>query len=391
MPKIAGAYDYHDPRDPRDAFDRFEQRDCEPRDKGSRFADRGRPFTQDEIDAFLERGGAITICPTPVQPEPDPPGLSKIQEMWALTFDPLADLNKAMAICRDHVGLIKATSGRDRDKAQRVRSTVKGILEGMTFADVAAEMCLDRAFLSRTMADAYAKWPNLERPLKFINLTNDQARRKCGQQSTQWRFCLSTGEPIVDEGVLIWGRWPGSGPDNHVSDPDHVVKVNELKYRAFPPIRSNFMTSVAAIGHVTPGGEVIREGAPSRGAHRVEAIMLDAWGYELGTYDQHAKIRVNNRSAAIGAWHDLREQAGLPDKYFHEETEGSSCIWPLPDVGDLRDERAEWAAGERSSRGSDGSTNVRRPSTENSLRPRPRANCTRLLRYGRRAYIRCMT
>ena len=255
MPRIAKPYDYPDVSDPRHAFDRFEQRDCEPRDKGGRFAERGKPFTQDEIDAYLEGGGAISICPTPVQPDPDPPGLTKMQEAWALTFDPLAGLNSAMAACRDHIGLIKATSGRDRDKAQRVRSTVKGILEGMTFADVAAELCLDRAFLSRTMAGAYAKWPDLERPLKFINLTNDQARRKCGQQSTQWQFALRKGEPILDDGFLIWGKWPGSGPDNHVSDPDHIVKLAELQHKTFPPIRSNFGAAVAGIGHVTPGGD----------------------------------------------------------------------------------------------------------------------------------------
>ena len=214
--KIAGTYDYQDPRDPSDAFDRFEQHDYEQRDRNDGSAERGRPFTATEIEYFEFRQG-ITICPTPVQPEPEPPGLTKMQETWALTFDPLAGLDEAMATCREHINLIKATSGKDRDKASRIRNTIKGILSGMTFADIAAEMCLDRAFLSRTMADAYAKWPRLERPLTFINLLNNQARRKCGELSTAWQFALRMGEQIIDDGVLIWGSWPGSGPQQSCS------------------------------------------------------------------------------------------------------------------------------------------------------------------------------
>lgn len=195
--KIAGKYDYQDPRDPSDTFDRFERPDYEARDKDGGSAERGQPFTDAEIDTYLEAGGAITICPTPVQPEPKLPGLTKMQEAWGLTFDPLAGLDDAMVVCREHINRVRATSGRDRDKASRIRNTIKGILWGMTFADVAAEMCLDRAFLSRTMADAYAGWPRLERPLTFINLLNNQARRKCGELSTAWQFALQRGSKFL--------------------------------------------------------------------------------------------------------------------------------------------------------------------------------------------------
>ncbi len=102
MPKIAGTYDYQDPRDPSDTFDRFERADYEPRDRDGGSAERGRPFTASG-DRILRIRQGITICPTPVQPEPKPPGLSKMQEAWALTFDPLAGLDEAMATCREHI------------------------------------------------------------------------------------------------------------------------------------------------------------------------------------------------------------------------------------------------------------------------------------------------
>ena len=304
MTKIARPYDYHDVRDPSDTFNRFERPDYEPRDKSGRSAERGKPFTWAEIEYFEFRQG-ITMCPTPTQPEPELPGLTKMQEAWALTFDPLAGLDEAMATCREHIELIKATSGRDRDKASRTRNTIKGILLGITFADVAAEMCLDRAFLSRTMADAYKKWPRLERPLKFINLLNDQARRKCGQLSTQWQFALRMGEQIIDDDVLIWGSWPGSGPRNHVPDPDHVVKLAELQHKAFPPIRSNYGTMLARY----------LDEAPSRGSQRIERVYYDKWGYETKRTDGSVRVGAfkdrDRLHDSIDAWQRLREFLGL--------------------------------------------------------------------------------
>jgi hypothetical protein len=79
MPKIARPYDHQDPRDPSDTFDRFEQPDYEQRDKNGGSAERGKPFTWAEIEYFEYRQG-ITMCPTPVQPEPKLPGLTKMQE-----------------------------------------------------------------------------------------------------------------------------------------------------------------------------------------------------------------------------------------------------------------------------------------------------------------------
>ena len=352
MAKIAGNYDYQDPRDPLDSFDRFERPDYEPRDRDGISAERGQPFTEAEICSYLERGGAITICPTPVRPEPKPRGLNKMQEAWALTFDPLAGLNDAMAICQDHLNLIRLTSSRDRDKVARIKNTIKGILSGLTFADVAAEMSLDPAFLSRTMADAYARWPRLQRPLTFINLLNNQARRKCGELSTAWQFALRMGKQKVDDGVLIWGSWSRSGPQNHVAEPDHVVKLAELQHKAFPPIASNFNTAIASIASVArkgdAAGEVTWESAPSRGSQRTERIHYDRWGYETERTDGSVRIGAfKDRFGGIDAWLRLREHAGLPDKYFHKETRGMACIWPLPDVDELRKERALWAMAKR--------------------------------------------
>jgi hypothetical protein len=250
----------------------------------------------------------------------------------------------AIAICLAHIDSIKATSRKSLDKVARIRAVIKGVLEGGTFADVAAELHQDRAVISRDMADTYAKWPKLKPAITLLNLLNNMAKRR--ELSTAWQFALQRGEQIIDDGVLIWGEWPNSGPHNHVADPDHVVKLAELQHKAFPPIRSNFGASVAAISHVTPKGDVMWEGSPNRGTQRIEYVHRNKWDYETERTDGSVRIgafKDYGRHGAIDAWQELRETAGLPDKYFHEETKGNACIWPLHDVGDLGEERALWA------------------------------------------------
>ena len=163
------------------------------------------------------------------------------------------------------------------------------------------------------------------------------------------------GEQIIDDGVLIWGSWPGSGPHHHVASPDHIVKLAELQHKAFPPITSNFNTALASIASVArrgdAAGEVTWESAPNRGSQRTERIHYDKWGYETERTDGSVRIGAF-KEHDIGAWQRSRlataaQRAGLPDKYFHEETGGEACIWPLPDVGELHDERALWAIAKR--------------------------------------------
>ena len=325
MPKIARPYDYQDPRDPSDALDRFEQPDYEPRDKNGGSAERGQPFTWAEIEYFEFRQG-ITMCPTPVQPEPKLPGLTKMQEAWALTFDPLAGVSDAVADLSRRISTSsKQRHARSLDKARaRPSTSSKASLEGGTFADVAAEMSQDRAVISRDMADTYAKWPKLEPAITLLNSLNNMAKR--ARTVNCVAVCLQRGEQIIDDGVLIWGEWPNSGPRNHVADPDHVVKLAELQHKAFPPIRSNFGASVAAISHVTPGGEVMWEGVaePWNTARRIRPS--NKWGYETERTDGSVRIGAfkdyDVGIARLSAWQGLRETAGLPDKYFHEETDG---------------------------------------------------------------------
>jgi hypothetical protein len=91
---------------------------------------------------------------------------------------------------------------------------------------------------------------------------------------------------------------------------------------------------------------VTREGAPSRGSQRIERVHHDKWGYETERTDGSVRVGARGglkRIRAIKEWHRLRRYAGLPDKYFHEVTEGKACVWPLPDVGKLTWERALWA------------------------------------------------
>ena len=184
--KIARAFDYQDPRDPSDTRDRFELPDYEQRDKDGRFAERGQPFTQAEIDAYLECGGAITICPTLVHPQSKPPGLTKAQISWAEEFHPLVGIWADVDACRRHLDIIRPTSPQNAARRLRAREIVKGVLQGWTFADVAVELCLDKGFLSRKVAEIYAEYPKLERSLIFVNLLNNQAKRH--KQSTPWAF-----------------------------------------------------------------------------------------------------------------------------------------------------------------------------------------------------------
>ena len=160
MPKIAGTYDYKDPRDPSDTFDRFERPDYEQRDGDGGSAERGRPFTAQEIEYFEFRQG-ITTCPTPVQPEPKPPGLSKAQEAWALMFDPLAGLDEAMATCREHLGLSRQHQPKNAAKLVRIQSVIKSALEGGTFANAAAELGQALSVISRDHGRRIPRWPKL--------------------------------------------------------------------------------------------------------------------------------------------------------------------------------------------------------------------------------------
>ena len=131
-----------------------------------------------------------------------------------------------------------------------------------------------------------------------------------------------------------------------------MVKLAKLQHKAFPPIASNFNTALASIASVAKRGEaagdVTWESAPNRGSQRTDRIHYDKWGYETERTDGSVRIGAfKDRLGGIDAWRRLREHAGLPDKYFHEETVGRACIWPLPDVGELRDERALWAIAKR--------------------------------------------
>jgi hypothetical protein len=137
--------------------------------------------------------------------------------------------------------------------------------------------------------------------------------------STAWQFALQRGEQIFDDGVLIWGRWPGSGSHNHVADPDHVVKLNELQHKAFPPIPSNYNTVLAHIISVaregSAAGEVAWEGAPSRGSQRIERVRYDRWDYETERADGSVRIGAfkdrDRLHDSIDAWRRLREFLGL--------------------------------------------------------------------------------
>ena len=196
MPKIAGTYDYQDPHDPSDTFDRFTRPDYEPRDKNGGSAERGKPFTWAEIEYFEFRQG-ITMRPMPAQPDPKQPGLTKAQIAWCEDFHPLVGIWGAVDACRRHLDIIRATRPQNAPRRLRAREIVKGALQGWTFADIAVELCLDKGFLSRKVAEIYAEYPELERSLTFVNLLNNQAKRH--KQSTPWGFQLQGEQKIRTE------------------------------------------------------------------------------------------------------------------------------------------------------------------------------------------------
>ena len=242
--------------------------------------------------------------------KPEPPGLTKMQEAWAEDFHPLVGIWDAVDACRRHLDIIRPTRPQNAARRLRAREIVKGVLLGWTFADVAVELCLDKGFLSRKVAEIYAEYPELERSLIFVNLLNNQAKRH--KQSTPWGFQLQGGAEKSD------------GADGSTSNqlspynPAHV-KLAELYHRAFPQPRSSYGTMVSKYF----------DDAPSRGTQCIEHVQRDRWGYEIGTQDYRAKIAGHKDDArqrnAVYQWRRLCQFAGLKD----DEPVGPEHEWLL--------------------------------------------------------------
>ena len=130
MPKIAGTYDYQDPRDPSDTFDRFEQADYEPRDKDGGSAERGRPFTDGGDRRLFRTQVAHHDLPDAGAAGAEAARTEKGAGSVGADFDPLAGLDEAMSICRRAPRSHQTNKAEDSARRSRIRNTIKGILSG---------------------------------------------------------------------------------------------------------------------------------------------------------------------------------------------------------------------------------------------------------------------
>jgi hypothetical protein len=248
---------------------------------------RGKPFTDEEIEAYLERGGAITICPMPVQKMPELPW-TEIQTGMMRDFHPAP---YAVETCLDHLKTIKATSRRDMHIVNRAAAIIKGVLQGLPVNDAAKEMGLDPGFVSKTLRNVYKRYPELKAALLLLKSLNLKAKRR--EQTIFWAVSPIHERPFVASPVF-----------------EEWVAIGELRYKAFPEPRSNYSFMVEHVLTMSPGGEWEELQSPiSTGTWRRAKTGHDKWGQELDTFDARAQIshRVDlDRLGALDAWYRLR-------------------------------------------------------------------------------------
>jgi hypothetical protein len=329
------SYYWNDPADRRDAYD-FMTRPAErwsgPDDDESESRGR-RPVTQAELDDYFCRGGKITYCLTPYPKPRRRPILSKARKrfllQWAIEFDPLTGVPDAVAVAKQYLEIIKPTSRRNLQKRDRIKNVIEAALQGWTQADMAKEWTLDPGFLSRLIKDAYKQHPNLKPALRLLNLLNLQAKRD--ELSSSWLCALQWGDGNSEQGEA-------QQPSPYAEKPN-TVKLVEVYRRAFPQPESNYCAMVDRMA-----SEAVDVGT--------QRVLRTAKGwdksYDDGDRTDYRAQLWNDKSDrlhdAIDEWHRLRRCAGMPDKPFKDHEHGTSCVWPIFDVRDLRRQRALSAA-----------------------------------------------
>lgn len=233
-------YDWKDAPDRPDVYDRFTREpNYWPTPDDDESDSRGRrPFTQAELDDYFRRGGCITYCPTPRPARSRRAKLSKSKEQWVSEFDVTTGILDAVAVLKQHLEIIKPTSSRNRIRRERLRGIIKAALEGWTQADIAKEWSLDPAIVSRLIKDAYNDYPNLEQPLRFLNLLNLHAKRR--ELSSSWLSALQWGAGNCEQDEPL----PTAAP--YIDKPS-TVKLLEIHRQAFPHRKSNWSAMVDAM------------------------------------------------------------------------------------------------------------------------------------------------
>jgi len=274
-----------------------------------------RPATQDELDAYFDRGGVVTLGPPPQAPRRNRRArIIRLQRAWARDFNPLACIPDAVRVVEAQLELIKPTARRNVLKWSRIKAAVRAIgIEGRTQQEFASNEKLDEGQVSRLMNDAYKRYPKLRHALKLLNLLNQQVNR--GELSNTLVSCLRGKELLV-------GKRAEDQQQEPYAEYPAAVKLAELDHEIFPPITSNY-----------PAALVIKDKEDATvGTRRVLWEMrLDDKGYEVGVNDYKARLWNQDDHDrwhdTIDTWHRLRRFAGL------STTEGLDLPRVLPIAG----------------------------------------------------------
>ena len=212
--RIARPYEWKELKEPRDAFDNVttshDRFFTKPDSTLESWPDdrkwQPRPFTQAELDDYFDRGGVVTLK------HPDEArrnrleagqterkdaraGITRQQRDWIHKFEPLAGVQEAVLVVKRELDLIRPTARKNVGKWSRIKAAVKAIgLDGMTQTEFAVAERLDEGQLSRLLRAAYKRHPKLDRPLRLLNLLNQQTKRR--EVSTARVSCLKGGDEI---------------------------------------------------------------------------------------------------------------------------------------------------------------------------------------------------
>ena len=313
--RVAGPYDYKEPRT-RDVFDKFTAApdrwvaQPDPTLSESRTESIRKPATPAELDAYFERGGVATLShPKEAQRirraerraerEDARAGITKQQWDWVHEFEPLAGVPDAVQMIKEHLELIKPTARRNVVKWTRIKAAVRAIgWDRLTQAEFADAAGLDKGQLSKLLRDAYRRYPKLERPLKLLNLLNQQTKRRV--LSTPRVSCLLGGEEFSSV------RWESADILQQIAEPPAVVKLYELVLELIQPGRSNFPITAA----------IEADERVSVGTHREAGETKD---YRVKLWNE------DDDHEAIDRWHRLRAYAGLSKS----EKLNLACVPPI--------------------------------------------------------------
>ncbi len=290
-------YDWKDPQEPTDTCDRF-TRDAEgplPTSDEDLARQRGRPFTDAELAGVLVKRYETQPARKPRLPQ------SLLIKELKKQFDPLAGAQAWLSICSDHLDKIKPRSTRNIGKAARAKAIVAGVLMGATFTQIAAELQIDKAVVSRTVRDLRDKHPDLERALGVLSTLN----RTRGELVRElWRQCgeVSTLAQVPHSGEAE--KTDGDACAKPSIDDPVAVKLLELHGRVFRPQQSSFSAQIGAINAKVDCG-----------SWRVEKVEHDWRGYEVSRADYRAPMSPDDdhdpRHDALQDWFDFRKLAGL--------------------------------------------------------------------------------